>query len=74
MIVREHQFPDPSGDTKCVHCGDPQRIAKERSCIGREVPRATPPSMFAGDITHFWVRRNEIKYEEDKAWQAAHQE
>lgn len=72
--IREHEFPpDATDETKCQHCGDPKKLSGYRSCIGREVPRATPPSIFAGDMTHIGERAKEIRAAEDAAWQAAPQ-
>lgn len=50
--IRAHDYQDG----KCVHCGD--REAENtgehaaRSCVARELPRATPSSIFSslGDI------------------------
>lgn len=43
-VIREHVYA--SG--KCLHCGDleAQNIDTGRACVGREVPRSVPESIF----------------------------
>lgn len=70
--IREHEFSSGATDeTKCLHCGDAKKLTSHRSCIGREVPRATPQSIFAGDISHIGERAKAIMAEEDAKWQTA---
>jgi len=65
--VREHSYDEATG--KCAHCGD-LRSANvgehaERSCVAREVPRATPSSMFGGTMDDIRARYLELKAEQD---------
>lgn len=49
MRICQHDFPTPS--SACLHCGCRPDKA-EGSCIFRDMPRATPSSIFAGNINH----------------------
>jgi hypothetical protein len=71
MITREHDYHLETGI--CRHCGD-SRAANGNSgrlCIGRELPRSIPGSIFSGDITGIGDRLKAIQEDERAAYEAA---
>ena len=64
-MVREHSYDETTGI--CVHCGDKKdSTPNTRSCVAREVPRATPQSMFGGAMDDIRARYLEIRAETEK--------
>lgn len=66
--MRQHEFIDG----KCKHCGghhsgDLSKLVCVWRGDGPEPPRAVPPSIFAGDISHIGERAAQIRAEEDTA-------
>jgi hypothetical protein len=66
MITRDHDYHPETGI--CCHCGD-SRAANGNSgrlCIGRELPRSIPGSIFSGDITGIGDRLKAIQKDEGR--------
>lgn len=71
MITREHDYHPENGI--CRHCRDSRAANGDsgRLCIGREVPRSIPGSIFSGDITGIGDRLKAIQDDERAAYEAA---
>jgi hypothetical protein len=70
-ITREHDYDPENGI--CRHCRDSRAANGDsgRLCIGRELPRSIPGSIFAGDITGIGDRLKAIQDDERAAYEAA---
>jgi hypothetical protein len=68
MKDQRHEFPTDDKDALCVHCGCKPSDAKH-FCKTREIPRAIPTSIFAGDIAGIGEEMRAIATREGRPYQ-----